>query len=125
MLSNNGDGDDQDWGLKRFGDQSFRLLIGSRPIAIATKGKAGIPFQLVLAGDVVRNDNLADITKGDLALQGVVALQYITDPFEAGLYGAIRHQTAATINRLGAPTLESSQRNHQGAFHDHQTRIRR
>jgi hypothetical protein len=95
LLSNNGEGDEQDWGLKRFGDQSFRLLIGSRPIAIATKGKIGLPFQLVLAGDIVRNDNLANIDNGDKAFQGVVALQYLTNAFEVGLYGAIRHQTAA------------------------------
>jgi hypothetical protein len=95
LLSNDGNGDEQDWGLKRFGDQTFRLLLGGRPIAIATKGKKGLPFQVVLAGDIVRDDNLANLNNGDKAFQGVVALQYLTEPFEAGLYGALRHQTAA------------------------------
>jgi hypothetical protein len=94
MLANNGEGDEQDWALERFGDQSFRFLLGGRPIAIATKGKTGVPFQLAVAADVVNNDNLAIFANGDRAFQGVVALQYITDPLEAGINATRRVQTA-------------------------------
>lgn len=94
LVANDGKNDEQDFGLKRFGDEQFRVLLGSRPVAIATKGERGVPWQLILAGDLVRRDSLASFEDGDRALQGIVALEYLTKPLEVGIYTAIRRQTA-------------------------------
>jgi hypothetical protein len=117
LLTNDGDGYDQDWGFTRFGDESLRALIAAVPIAIATGGKTGKAFRLAVAGDLVREDGLASLSVGDRALQGVVILQLIPSPelpgpkpVEAGVFLAYRDQTAGAdpgdVNADGSPNPE-------------------
>ena len=69
------------------GSLSERLLFATTPF-----GK-GSPLSVAVAGDVIFQDQTADLVLDhDRAFQGVLALLYRTKPAEAGFYGVIRHQ---------------------------------
>ncbi len=74
------------FGDYRYGDISERLLFATRPA-----GKDS-PFAVVVAGDLVYRDQLARITRGDQAFQGVLAALYDKGPNQIGLYGVWRRQ---------------------------------
>lgn len=67
-----------------------RALFASRPLG------ENIPLVIAAAGDIVFEDNTADLLdQGDFALQGVLAAQWKTKRTELGVYGALRRQTRA------------------------------
>jgi hypothetical protein len=85
LLAN--DGNTPTWfGDYRRGDLVERLLFATRPF-----GKDH-PFIVALAGDVVFEDDTADLLDDeDLATQGVLALAWRDRPAEIGVYGVVRH----------------------------------
>ncbi|MFO0763082.1 MAG: hypothetical protein U0359_41985 [Byssovorax sp.] len=86
LLANDGDHPTL-FGDYQRGALSERILYATQPL-----GK-GTPLNIVLAGDLIFQDNTADLVEdGDRALQGVAAVLYRDKHAEAGLYGVIRQQ---------------------------------
>lgn len=84
-----------------FGDYE-RGSLTQRALFATTPAGKGTPLTVVLAGDIVFEDNTADlIDDDDRAYQGVGALLWRTKPAEIGFYGVLRHQ-----ERDGASTGE-------------------
>jgi hypothetical protein len=76
-----------------FGDYQRGSLVERALLATTPMGKDG-PLVVALAGDLVFEDNTADlIDQGDLALQGVLAVQWRTKQAELGVYGVLRSQS--------------------------------
>jgi hypothetical protein len=95
ILANDGDHDTL-FGDHRRGALVERLLYATTPL-----GK-GTPLALVIGGDVVFQDNTANLLGGDRAFQGVAAILYRTKPAEIGFYGVVRRQTrsAQSVNQF-------------------------
>ena len=74
------------FGDYRRGNLVERLLFATKPLG------ADHPLGLALAGDVVFEDEAADLIDGDVALQAVAALRWEAPMWEVGVYGVIRHQ---------------------------------
>ena len=74
------------FGDNRRGSLTERLLFATRPFGKDT------PLLLVAAGDLVYQDNTANLLDGEKAMQGVLAALYRTDWAELGVYGVARHQ---------------------------------
>lgn len=86
LLANDGDHPTL-FGDYQRGSLSERLLFATTPF-----GK-GTPFSVAVAGDVIFQDQTADLVQDhDRAFQGALALLYTTKPAELGFYGVIRHQ---------------------------------
>jgi hypothetical protein len=86
LLANDGDHPTL-FGDYQRGSLSERLLFATTPF-----GK-GSPLSVAVAGDIVFQDQTADLVQDhDRAFQGVLALLYTTKPAEVGFYGVIRHQ---------------------------------
>ena len=86
LLANDGDHPSM-FGDYQRGSLSERLLFATTPF-----GK-GTPFSVAVAGDVIFQDQTADLVQDhDRAFQGVLALLYTTAPAEVGFYGVLRHQ---------------------------------
>jgi hypothetical protein len=74
------------FGDYRYGAISDGILFATKPL-----GKEG-PLTVAAAGQVVFRDNLARITRGDRAVQGVLAGYWERGPNQLGLYAVYRHQ---------------------------------
>jgi hypothetical protein len=94
MLANDGDHP------TLFGDYQRGSLVERLLYAVTPLGK-GTPLVVALAGDLVFEDNTADLLgddikdhprNGDLALQAVAAIAYRTKTWELGAYGVYRNQ---------------------------------
>lgn len=85
ILANDGDHPNL-FGDYRRGAITERVLYATSPL-----GK-GTPLTIILAGDLVFQDNTADLVDGDRTFQGVAAVMYRTKPAEIGVYGVVRHQ---------------------------------
>ncbi len=94
MLANDGDH------ASFFGDYLRGALVERLLYAVTPLGK-GTPLVVALAGDLVFEDNTADLLgddirnsprNGDRALQGVAAIAYRTKAWELGAYGVYRNQ---------------------------------
>ncbi len=86
LLANDGDHPTL-FGDYQRGSLSERILFATTPF-----GK-GTPLSIAVAGDVVFQDQTADLVQDhDRAFQGVLAVLYKTPPAEVGFYGVIRHQ---------------------------------
>jgi len=86
LLANSGD-EPTLFGDYERGSLVQRVLFATKPAGRDT------PFTIVLAGDIVFEDNTADlIDDDDRAYQGVGALLWQTDLGEIGFYGVVRHQ---------------------------------
>jgi hypothetical protein len=92
ILANDGD-HKQMFGDTLRGALVERLLYATTPLGVDT------PLLIALAGDLVFEDNTADLLgnspeqpEGDIAAQGVLAVAYRTDFADIGLYGVFRHQ---------------------------------
>jgi len=86
-------------------------------------------FYIALGGDVVFEDDNADIIDGDLAFEGVLSMFYkgtvidgLYDTF-TGLYAAYRNQTFDDGNKLWAVALDAYT-NHEVILDDHGTTLR-
>lgn len=78
-----------------FGDYQRGSLVERLLLATTPLGRDG-PLTIAIAGDLVFEDNTADlIDQGDLALQGVLAAIFRTKRVELGIYGVLRSQTRA------------------------------
>jgi hypothetical protein len=74
------------FGDTRRGDLVERLLFATKPF-----GKDH-PFVVAAAGDLVFEDDTADLVDGeDVVTQGVLALAWRDRPGELGVYGVVRH----------------------------------
>ena len=76
----------------RLGDLSERAVFVTKPLKPFMGGDFADSLLLIGGFDVVFRDENANLTDGDLALQGIISLVYRTDPFTAGFYMAIRNQ---------------------------------
>ena len=91
ILANNGD-------TPSFFGDSMRGALTERLLFLTTPMGKGTPLFIALAGDVVFEDNTADILgdspeqTADLAGQAVAAIGLREDWAEIGLYGVYRHQ---------------------------------
>ncbi len=86
LLANDGDHPTL-FGDYQRGSLSERILFATTPF-----GK-GTPLSIAVAGDVIFQDQTADLVQDhDRAFQGVLAVLYKTQPAEVGFYGVIRHQ---------------------------------
>ncbi len=92
LVANDGD-HPQMFGDTIRGALTERLLFATTPMGKDT------PLVIAAAGDVVFEDNTADLLgnspeqdQGDLAAQAVLAVSYRTDFADIGLYGVYRHQ---------------------------------
>lgn len=75
-----------------FGDYQ-RGFLSERLLFVTTPFGKGSPFSVAVAGDVIFQDQTADLVQDhDRAFQGVLALLYTTKPAEFGFYGVLRHQ---------------------------------
>jgi hypothetical protein len=74
------------FGDYRYGNIVERVLFGTKP------GGRDSDFTVAVAGDIVYRDNVARITRGDNAYQGVLAAYWERGPDQLGLYGVYRHQ---------------------------------
>lgn len=75
------------FGDYRYGAISDGVLFATKPM-----GKDG-PLTVAAAAQLVFRDNTAKITRGDHALQGVLAAFLERGPNQIGIYGVYRHQT--------------------------------
>lgn len=92
ILANDGDH------KQMFGD-TIRGALVERLLYATTPMGEGTPLLIALAGDLVFEDNTADLLgnspeqpEGDIAAQGVLAVAYRTDFADIGFYGVFRHQ---------------------------------
>lgn len=99
LLANDGD-HPQMFGDTNRGSITERLLFATRPFGPTS------PFLLVAAGDLVFEDNTADLLEGEFAVQGVLAAVYRVDDAEIGLYGVARHQWRAQDEFTQTPFTE-------------------
>ncbi len=96
ILANSGDDDLQDWGAARFGeDRNYgdvvnRLLFVTAPFIFVSNAPWARRWQLALGGDVVERDERIDLSKGDVAKEGIGALRYSHKNREGGVYIAYR-----------------------------------
>lgn len=90
MLANSGDDDRYAFGDATHGDISNRLMFLTRPLAPFSSGRAADALALVLAVDLVEQDELTDRLAGDRAVQAVGALAWREEGFELGAYVAWR-----------------------------------
>jgi hypothetical protein len=75
------------FGDYRYGNIVEQVLFATRPLG------ENSPFVVALAGDLVFRDNLALLTSGDHAWQGVASASYEQGPDMLGVYGVYRHQS--------------------------------
>ena len=88
ILANDGD-HAQLFGMPRLGQISERVLFATKPL-----GEDG-PLTTAIAGDLVFRDNFAQLTRGDIAWQGVLATYLESGPHRLGFFGVYRNQRTA------------------------------
>lgn len=105
-----------------FGDYQRGSLVERLLYAVTPLGK-GTPLVVALAGDIVFEDNTADLLgddvkdhprNGDLAAQAIGAIAYRTKSWELGVYGVYRNQQREAMS-TGALT-PFTERLEVGAF---------
>jgi hypothetical protein len=103
LLASDGTGQDDDFGDDFYGDRSLRVLVATRPLLLASKGKStrGAPLALVVAADLVLEDETARYSRGDRAYEGVAALLWSegADGKPAGLGEGVREAGAYLVYR--------------------------
>ncbi|MBR57576.1 MAG: hypothetical protein CMH54_05900 [Myxococcales bacterium] len=89
MVANGGDKEQYAFSDASVGDISNRVMFLTRPLA-PMGGSIGKHLVLVLAGDLVEQDDLVDRKDGDKAIQAIGALAWNGDNLNAGVYVAHR-----------------------------------
>ncbi|MEM9194532.1 MAG: hypothetical protein AAGF12_35470 [Myxococcota bacterium] len=79
----------------RYGDVVFRLAFATRPLGL------DVPFNVAIAGDIVIDDVIAEITDDEFASQGVLAAFYQEGERTIGGYVAYRSQNAERSTGAG------------------------
>lgn len=77
------------FGDYRYGNIVEQVLFATKPFGVKS------PFVVALAGNLVYRDNVAILTNGDRALQGILAAFYEQGPDMLGVYGVYRDQSHA------------------------------
>ncbi|MBI3181225.1 MAG: hypothetical protein HYZ28_03680 [Myxococcales bacterium] len=91
------------FGDSRFGDLSYRLLLGGRPLF--GLGGAFRAIEPAVGVDMVVRDDTADYWAGDRALQGILALRFAVDAERnIGVYTVVRRQRPAGPSDGGRET---------------------
>ncbi len=75
------------FGDYRYGNIVERVLFATKP------GGRSSEVSVAVMGDIVYRDNIARITRGDHAAQGIAAVLWEHGPNQLGLYGVYRHQS--------------------------------
>lgn len=91
MLANDGD-HDPTFGRTDFGDRVLRVRVGARPFQQGT-----FPLAFSIAGDRVVQDDLARMTAGQVAWQGVAGALYSPEGVKLGVYGVYRDQVEPVL----------------------------
>jgi hypothetical protein len=86
LVANDGDHPSL-FGDYRYGNIVEQVLFATKPLGEKS------PFVVALAGNLVYRDNVAILTNGDRAWQGVLAAFYEQGPDMLGVYGVYRHQS--------------------------------
>jgi hypothetical protein len=86
LVANDGDHPSL-FGDYRYGNIVEQVLFATKPLGEKS------PFVVALAGNLVYRDNVAILTHGDHAWQGILAAFYEQGPDMLGLYGVYRHQS--------------------------------
>jgi hypothetical protein len=106
LLANDGDRP-QVWGYNRYGDLVERLVFATKPFNTVTETFFK-DLVVVLGGDLVYRDHLADLWEGDLAWQGIFALLWRGQPDQAGVYVAYRNQTWDDGDKLEVVAVDAT-----------------
>jgi hypothetical protein len=85
LVANDGDHPSL-FGDYRYGNIVEQVLFATKPLGIDS------PFVVALAGNLVYRDNVAILTNGDHAFQGILAAFYERGPDMLGVYGVYRDQ---------------------------------
>jgi len=85
LVANDGDHPSL-FGDYRYGNIVEQVLFATKPLGIDS------PFVVALAGNIVYRDNVAILTNGDHAFQGILAAFYEQGPDMLGVYGVYRDQ---------------------------------
>jgi len=86
LVANDGDHPSL-FGDYRYGNIVEQVLFATKPLGIDS------PFVVALAGNLVYRDNVAILTNGDHAWQGILAAFYEQGPDMLGVYGVYRDQS--------------------------------
>jgi hypothetical protein len=86
LVANDGDHPSL-FGDYRYGNIVEQVLFATKPLGEKS------PFVVALAGNLVYRDNVAQLTNGDHAWQGILAAFYEQGPDMLGVYGVYRHQS--------------------------------
>lgn len=87
LLANDGD-HEVPFGDYRYGNRNIRVLFATRPFG------ADVPFNVILAGDLVYADPIARLREDQRAWQAVMAALYGDEDRGVGAYVVYRHQTS-------------------------------
>jgi hypothetical protein len=90
LLANDGD-HEVPFGDYRYGNRNIRLLFATRPFG------ADVPFNVILAGDLVYADPIARLREDQRAWQAVMAALYGDEDRGVGAYVVYRHQTSDAL----------------------------
>lgn len=99
ILANDGDTAPV-FGDPRYGDIVERILFAGKPFGATS------PFVVAVAGDMVFNDILADIRRGEHAYQGMVSAFYEHEQRKVGIFAAYRSQNNALEDSLKVGILD-------------------
>ncbi len=105
LLANDGATDPQagDFGQQQLGNLTYRALLAVRPLF--TSGGSFKAFETAIAADVINRDNFGELSKGDLAFQGVLALRFNKDAENTfGVYAVYRSQRNTRVTDGGKQT---------------------
>ncbi|NUN14959.1 MAG: hypothetical protein HUU55_15125 [Myxococcales bacterium] len=91
LLANDG-ARDRPFSDAKYGDVVERVLFATAPIAAFSDDPDAKRFTVALGADLVYQDDNAVLRDGDVAFQGVLALNYRFEEFLVGMYAAFRHQ---------------------------------
>ncbi len=108
LLANSGRSDEDQLFNQRFGgDRSFRALFATTPFAPLGGALAENLF-VVLGADVVFRDDLADLTAGDRALQGLLSVAWREGDSLLGGYMAYRDQRDRDGDHLSVLAIDAA-----------------
>lgn len=106
IVANNGDDEDHSvFASPRLGDIVERVLFATKPFK-PLNNAFGDAFILAGGFDVVFRDDNADLVRGDFAMQGVVSINYKTEPLTVGVYMAFRDQEDEDGDELDAQAYD-------------------
>jgi hypothetical protein len=89
------------FGDYRYGNIVEQVLFATKPLGPKS------PFVVAVAGNLVFRDNVATLTNGDHAWQGVLTAFYEQGPDMLGVYGVYRHQSTDRSSEPYSPYADT------------------